>query len=158
MRWSFFLVFLLVLFSSCNDNKTEQYHLSTGLLEYSKKRIVNETFVEGYSIESIAFFKNGDENKRLILKLNNDISEAFVEKYTMGIHAYSKELPKDNLKGFLIWDNKPYLEKTKNNSYISVDIKTRISVFDSINFFLYNREEYKGVESYLIRLKNVKFN
>ena len=155
MRWKLYATFFLILFS-CNENRTDEYHLQTGLSEYSKKRRINENFIENYSIQSIAFFNKGSENEQLVLKLNDDIPEEIVEKYALGIHAFSKELQEDNVKGFLIWDRRPLLDKVENNNYISVNVKTRIKVFDSINFFLYQREGYEHVIGNMIRLRNVK--
>jgi hypothetical protein len=155
MKW--IISFSILVLYSCNESLTYHDHLRAGLSEYSKKRIVNEKFVENYMVQEIALFSFEGEGKRLVLKLNNDISEDTVEKYTLGIHAFTKRLPADNMKGFLIWDRKPHLEKAGTNNYVSVEIKTGITSFDSINFFLYDREEYTRVESNLIRLKNIKF-
>lgn len=145
-----------ILSISCDDRETI-YHLESGLKDYRKLRKMNENLVDDYSVRAIAFFNDKNLNRQIILKLGDDVPKEVIEKYSLGIHAYSKKAVEAAHKGFFIWDVKPELNKVGEHKYLLVDTNSSINTVDSIIFFLYDRDIYRNVIGNRIRIKNVKF-
>jgi hypothetical protein len=150
------IFFVFPSFFSC-DHIENMAHLENGLSEYRKLRKMNEILVEGYTVKTIAFFDDKDNTRQMVLKLGDNVSSEVVEKYSLGIHAYSEKALKLESRGFFIWDVKPELSRIGDHKYLIVNTKSSISQADSIIFFLYDRDKFRQVKGNRIRIKNVKF-
>lgn len=149
------MVFILALVISFScENRDKIAILSSGLDGYLLKRGVDEHFIENYNVEEIAFFKK-DGNYELALKLNEDISQEFADNFSLGIHVYSNNINALNNK-FGVWDVKPKIEKYKNHKYIIREFKEHINSIDSIIFFLYDIDKYRGIIGNRVIIRNIK--
>lgn len=145
---------IFLLFSCSND--TLEYNLENGLAKYRKVRHINESFLEGYSVKKLAFFKSDSLNYKFVLQLNDDAVADTIAKYSFGMVVFTdkKYLPEG--KNYLIWGTQPIIEKRGDYKYIVKDVETPIKYIDSLHLFLYNREGYNGVIGNMMRLKNIE--
>ncbi len=144
------LAFLFVIFCISCTEKDMSTHLRTGLNEYVIKRKLNLSFVDNYTVKSIAFF-NTESQQQLVLEMNENVSQQTIDKYMLGVHGY-----KEGITSMLVWNYKPELQKFGKYTYIITNVKTPIVRLDSMRLFLYQREGYKHVIGNMIRIKNIK--
>lgn len=144
------LIFLSIFLTNCSDQPKENY-LKNGMLNYRKSREVHQKFIENFEIKKVGFFESKTGYFQYALLLNENISSSQVDIYSLGLHVY----PFNNEGNFLIWDVKPELKSFGNNYYIIEDFKQKITKFDSIAFFLYDRDRYRNVIGNRIVLKNL---
>lgn len=151
-----FFILVLIIFFSCEERVKSDY-LKSGLEGYLKKRIIKEDFVDGFTLEEVAFFKKADDNYEMVLRLNNNLLENSIKKYSFGIHAYESDKVNNNKgEAFKVWDIKPKIEIYEGHKYLIKDLKRPKQKIDSIVFFLYDREKYNGVIGNRIIVRNIK--
>lgn len=151
-----FLITLIAytIFGCSND--TLEYNLENGLSKYRKVRHINESFLEGYSVKKLAFFKNDSLSYKFVFQLNDDAAYDTIAKYSFGIAVFTDKNHLPEGKNFLIWGTQPIIEKHGGYRYIVKDVETPIKYIDSLHLFLYNREGYNGVIGNMMRLKNIE--
>ena len=154
MRKKFFILTICISFFAC-QKKSNEYYLYHGLEGYTKFRYINEEFIEGYGVQKIAFFQEADQ-LQYVMMLTNNVTREMVANYSLGLQVYPGEKYRTDDKKFLLWDTKPRLLETGENKYIINGFMTPISEIDSLVFFLYDRNEYKGVDGRVISIKNIK--
>lgn len=148
----FFLLMICLPFIGC-QKKSNEYYLYHGLEEYDKIRFIDEEFVTGYGIQKIAFFQEA-EQLQYVLILKSDVTPETVKQYSLGLHVYIDE--KNSIdQNFLVWDTKPALQNIGGNKYIINSFKRPVKKMDSMVFFLYDKERYKGVIGNRIVIKNI---
>ena len=144
------LIFLSIFLINCSDQPNENY-LKNGMINYRKSREVHQKFIENFEIKKVAFLKSKKGNFQYALLLNENITSSQVDNYSLGLHIYPT-----NYEGkFLIWDVKPELKSFGKNNYIIEEFKQPITKFDSIAFFLYDRDKYRNVIGHRVVLKNL---
>lgn len=134
---------------------SNEYYLYHGLEGYDKFRQVNQEFIKGYGVEKIAFFHEADQ-LQYVLMLSDIVSPKMVEQYSLGLHVYLDKNNKSEDQSFLVWDTKPRLQNIGDNKYIINGFKKPVKKMDSLVFFLYDRERYKGVTGNRIVIKNIE--
>ena len=155
IRTSVFILILAVVFFGCKDQNTIKKHLETGLIEYKRVRTINKNFNKGYEINKIGFFKLDSTSYQFVLLLNDQITRAKVANYSLGLHAYVDPKYLINNKDFLVWDIKPELVEAGKFKYIIKEVHTPIKRIDSMFFFLYDRDTYRGIIGNRVRVRNV---
>lgn len=146
---------LAFLLFNCHEN-TFDSNLESGLENYRKVRHINESFLPGYSVKKLAFFKSDSIHYKFVLQLNNDAIEDVITNYSLGMVVFTdkKYLPEN--KEYLIWGMQPTIESYGEYKYIVKNVETPIIHIDSLHIFLYDLDEYKGVKGDMIRLKNIE--
>src|SRR5690606_13169983 len=146
----FFLIFLLF---SC-EKRSNLEILNDGLKNYKLKRGVGQKFVEDFKVEEIAFIEQ-QNHYDLVLKLNKDIQQDVLDIYTLGIHVYTKNSNEDHRR-FDVWNIKPIVKNYNGNKYLIREFKEPHKEMDSIIFFLYNNDFYRGILGNRIVIRNIK--
>ncbi len=149
------IFFLSNCFLSCSDISLET-NLEDGLTSYRKVRNINESFIEGYTVNKIAFFKKDSINYEFVLKLNNEVEEDTVANYSLGMVVFTDKKYLAEEQDYLIWGMQPTIKQYGDYKYIIREVETPIKYMDSLHIFLYARDGYKGVRGSLIRLKNIQ--
>lgn len=129
--------------------------LQNGLTSYKKIRNVNQSFLDGYEVKKIAFFKTDNGNHKYVLQLNNDIPKSTVENYSLGFYAFVEKEHLSMNRKYLIWDTKPELMEIEGHKYIINEFRKPIKKMDSLIFFLYDRERYSGIIGDRIIIRNL---
>ena len=143
--------------SSCKNIVT--HHLDEGLVELENSKQVKKELIEGYLIHSVGFFKNDNGTQKIAIRLNEEITEELISKYTLGIHikpygSDSVYLPKG--KNYISFDFVPKLSNFDDYKYIIKDFETSIKQIKSIRFFLYNLGKYEKRYGNNVTIKNVR--
>lgn len=154
-KQTWFVILVSVLLFNCSE-KDLNSNLQNGLKNYRKIRNINENLIEGYAVKKLAFFKKDSIHYQFVLLLNNEAVKDTIENYSLGMVVYADKryLPAND--EYLIWGMHPTMEKHGEFKYIVKDVETPIKHIDSLHIFLYDRNGYKGVESRMIRLKNIE--
>ena len=127
-------------------------HLENAMRDLDNSLGISDNLTEDVYLKSFGFFKNGDDNYYLILKLNDDISSKTVNKYTFGLelHVFEKDkaflLPYSKSKGRL-YDLRPFrpeLIAVKGHKYVISEMTFEMKEFEKLVFYLYPRSGYKG--------------
>ncbi|PKP25090.1 MAG: hypothetical protein CVU03_09685 [Bacteroidetes bacterium HGW-Bacteroidetes-2] len=147
---SLLIVFILI---SCEKRNKEEI-LRDGLYEYSLKRGVGQGFIDNFIIEEIAFIEQPNQFD-LVLKVNKNINKKILDTYTLGIHVYSKKINLSQ-RSFDVWDIKPKIENYNGNNFIIREFRQPVKEFDSIIFFLYDNDLYRGIIGNRIVIRNIK--
>tara|TARA_Y100000385_G_C12974751_1_gene585658 strand:+ start:326 stop:799 length:474 start_codon:yes stop_codon:yes gene_type:complete len=145
---------LFTLFSCRNETIDEA--LDNGLKNYKKIRVINESLLNGYDINKLAFFKKDSTNYTFVFLLNNNTSADSVAKYSFGLVVFPEKKYQLSDKNYSIWGMQPNLVSINGYKYIIKEVDTHIKHLDSLHIFLYDRDKYRGVKSDMIRLKNIR--
>jgi len=133
----------------------EGNYLENGLENLQNHRNVNEGFLKEYGLTKVGIIKEGD-SLNIVLLLDKNSKKEIIEKYRMGIRCYVKY----NGRSHISYDFDPFVEEINGYNYLIRKIKRPIleKRVDSIDFYLYDRGDYKG-KTYgkHILLKNIKF-
>jgi len=153
---------LILLFNSCTSFEKElNTHLKNGLLTYRKTKQVNLNFVPGISLKKLALIKKSDSQRVLILKLNDNVTAAQIQSYSLAVKTY---LDKDKyatlLKGKMYLSNpiKPKLQTINNHNYIITPFNLKVTEIDKFEFFLFDRDKFRKVLSKPIFVENITLN
>ena len=112
--------------------------------------------MDGYAVKKLAFFKTDSLKYKFVLQINNDAVDDTIENYSLGMVVFTDKQYLSDGKEYLVWGMQPAIEKHGEYKYIVKDVETPIKYIDSLHIFLYDRDVYKGVESSMIRLKNIE--
>lgn len=128
--------------------KSLENHLAEGLSSIEQTRLIGHTFKENYTIDKMAFLKEGDQTYSLIFKLSEDSKKELIEQYSLGIHVFAKGLEGQKInnkkkKNKINWDFKPIITVNNDYKYVINQIETPIKRIDSMRLFLYDRDKYK---------------
>lgn len=148
-----FLILLVCI--SCNNETIEQ-SLENGLINYKTIRNINEPLLEGYFIKKVAFFKMDSTHYKFAFLLDNDVSNDSVSKYSFGLVVFPEEEYITNNENYIVWGMQPNIINKNGYKYIIKEVDTKIKQMDSLHVFLYDRDQYRGVKSDMIRLKNIR--
>ena len=169
LKFEYVLLLLTCLLCSCSKNQTQQeIYLNNGLETLKNKRIVNEKFIEGYSLAEIGIIKedinkedsldkNGFRGFKIVLKLNDGVSKEVVENYRVSVRVVpnKNEVVKKQLKEQYFWDFMPKYEEYNGYKYVIHYVKTNIQNLEEIHFGLYHKEGYQG--KLLSRVISIKY-
>jgi hypothetical protein len=150
----FTIIILFTLF--CCRNETIDEALNTGLNNHKKIRVINESLLNSYDINKLAFFKKASTKYTFVFLLNNNISADSVAKYSFGLVVFPEKEYQLSDKNYSIWGMQPNLVTINGHKYIIKEVETDIKQLDSLHIFLYDRDKYRGVKSDMIRLKNIR--
>lgn len=139
---------------SCTE-KDVSYHLNTGLAEYRKLRNVNETILDGYSVQKLAFNKQ-DTTNYFIFQLNDDAQADTISKYGLGVVFYMDKILTEKNKGFIMHQTQPEMQTFGKYKYVIEPMNLPTSYLDSIHIYLSGRAGYNGVIGKMITLKNIE--
>lgn len=153
----FCLLLLCIFQCSCTDIVT--HHLNKGLDELENSRVVNEEIIKDFELKGIGIFKLDDGSYKIAFKLNENITNGTVTKYSLGVHVKVwKEdehfLPKG--KNYISWDCQPILEEYGDYKYIIIRVRTKIERIKSLRVFLYNRGKYKEQYGKNVIIRNIR--
>lgn len=160
MRLTPFSVLIILIFTSCKD--IVEHHLEQGLFELENSRIVEKSIIEGYEIHSVGFFKNDDGTQKIAIRLNSDISQEVISKYTFGFHIKLKKSENSNpiemKRKYLSFSFVPKLYTIGEYKYIIHDYQIKSKDIKSIRFFIYNLGKYKIKYGNDVFVKNIKLD
>ncbi len=133
----------------------EENYLENGLENLQNHRNVNEVFLKEYGLTKVGIIKEKD-SLNIVFLLDGKSKKEVVEKYRMGIRCYVKY----NGRSHISYDFDPFVEEISDYNYLVRKIKRPVieKRVDSIDFYLYDRGDYKGrTYGKHILLKNIKF-
>ncbi|WP_250433624.1 hypothetical protein [Hanstruepera flava] len=148
----FFLI--LIIFSCKNEEKTQNIgvqetkpskELEVNNFEKSLLSLkdVNVKFNDSFKIKRFGAKKKNDSVYALILRLDENVTEEQVKKYSIGLRSYSFEL-NDSVNS-LKRDFSPKITKKQGAKYIILNQKINgIRYFDSIEAYIYKRRDWKA--------------
>ncbi|WP_089889035.1 hypothetical protein [Kriegella aquimaris] len=119
---------------------------------------VDEKLIDSINIVSFGCFDEGDM-KTFIFKLNDDIETQVLEKYKLGLYLYAydddKNLLSDKGRNFESANFSPTVIQVNGNRYIVKKIRTTLTRFSKIRFFLFDTSGYKGIIGNAIEIENI---
>lgn len=125
----------------------------------NESRKVDKKLNDSINIVSFGCFDEGDM-KTFIFKLNNDIEEAVLEKYKLGLYLYARDDDKDLLSGkntnYESANFSPTLLQVGGNKYVVKKVRTSLTRFSKVRFFLFDSAGYKGIIGNPIEIENIK--
>jgi hypothetical protein len=147
-----FLIFpIIALVFSCAPK--EENYLENGLKNLENHRNVNEVFLKEFGLSKVGIIKEPD-SLNIVFLLDKNTKKEVVEKYRIGFRCYVKY----NDRSHISYDFDPFVEEVNDYNYIIKKIKPPVNKVDSIDFYLYDRSEYKGrTFGNHILIKNIKF-
>lgn len=150
---AFFLIVFVCSFFSCQKKGVDLW-LEDGLEGYRKIRKVDKSFVPGYGIDKIGFFRIEDNEVQLAVKLKDDADIETINNFSLGIYAYIDNKYISHKEGELNWEVHPKIHEINNFNYI-LDTITVSATMDSLVFYLFDRDRYKGILGDRIIIKNL---
>ncbi|WP_147406163.1 hypothetical protein [Aquimarina sp. BL5] len=155
-----FLVFLtLIVFVSCNTRERNyEKHLEKGLKTFPYTRNVNQNLITGVSIRSLAFIKKSDDQRMLVIKLNDEVTPETINKFSLAIHTYlNKDKYGDLLKDkdYISTPLKPVLKDIKGHKYIITEYDIDVERIKELQFFLFDRDKFRKVLSKRVIVRNI---
>lgn len=126
---------------------------------------LNTSLTEDLKFESFKILKF-EEDKKLIIKLDNKVTDSILNKYKLGFHTFVNEEDKDKLTGYSksknrdydAWDFNPQIQEIEGEKYIIKTLSTPITHYRKIKFFLYDRSGYKGLIGETLEVENIEIN
>lgn len=94
-----------------------------------------------------------------IFKLNDDIETRVLEKYKLGLYLYAyddKNLLSDKGRNHESANFSPTVVQVNGNRYIVKKIRTALTRFSKIRFFLFDRSGYSGIIGNAIEIENIQ--
>lgn len=157
-----FFIVVVVVFIVCGCKKNVNYY-SDGLTSLRNHRVINESFLKGFKVEKFGIIKsekNKDEYSFVFL-LNKDADSTLVEKYRLGVRCYldkeNRTLLGEEDRKKIHLDFPPVIIEKYGRKYLVNSVNLPIKKIDSIIFYLYDRDDYKGrTYGSHINLKNIK--
>ncbi len=133
----------------------KEYYLINGLENYNKVRDINESLIENYEINKIAFFQNKTENIEIVLKLNDQTTQDIINSYSLGAYIYmdNKYLYSQDIN----WNTKPTIQVLNNHKYIINTLNISQRRMDSLVFYLFDRDKYRKILGNRVVIKNIAF-
>ncbi|SEP82225.1 hypothetical protein SAMN05421824_0409 [Hyunsoonleella jejuensis] len=148
------ILLIIVVFSclSCKQNQKtkEESHIESqkdvkeelnpyelSLLDY---REINQEFNSSFKVDKFGVRKFNDSIFYFVLRLNDDIIENEVDKYSMGVKAYD-HLEKEEFTAFTNLKIRQLHEK----KYLIINrVPKGTKYLDSIEFFIYQKNNFKA--------------
>mgnify|MGYP000353800189 CR=1 FL=1 len=157
MKYSLTCFFLLLIIFSCkNEEKTQNTEIKetkpSKVLEvnnFEKSLLslkdVNVKFNDSFKIKRFGAKKKNDSVYAIILRLDENVTEEQVRKYSIGLRSYSFELELNDSVNSLKRDFSPKITKKQGAKYIMLNQKINgIRYFDSIEAYIYKRRDWKA--------------
>lgn len=120
--------------------------------------IVEKNLKDSIAISSFGCFDEGD-TKAFIFKINGNVPASVLEKYKLGLYLYPNDEDKALLpnadRGYLSANFSPSTLKVNGNTYIVKKVKTNISRFSKVRFFLFDSAGYTGILGNAIEIGNI---
>lgn len=152
------LVFLSLIFLSISCKEKEMsYYLDDGLSNYRKLRNVDESILNDYRIQKLAFMRK-DSLNYFIFQLNDDARADTINKYGLGVVFYMDKKLTEKNKGFIMLQTQPEMQTFDKYKYVIEPFKIPTSYLDSIHIYLSGRAGYNGVIGDMITLKNIQLD
>lgn len=155
MNYKVGCIIILLAFLSCkNEEKTSPKELNNEpeskiILETNKfensllsLKDVNLKFNDSFEIKRFGALKKNDSVFSFVLRLDDNVTQKQVKKYSIGLRSYSFEL---NDTKHLKNDFTPNLKTKQGAKYIILNQKiNKIRYFDSIEAYIYKRKDWKA--------------
>lgn len=154
MKYSLSYFFLILLLFSCkNEEKSQNIEIQETKLEeleinnFEKSLLslkdLNIKFNDSFRLRRFGAQKKNDSVYALILRLDENVTDQEVKKYSIGLRSYSFEL-KDSINS-LKKDFSPKVTTKQGAKYIILRQKiNNIRYFDSIEAYIYKRKDWKN--------------
>lgn len=150
------LGFILILFGFMSCKKSEKpsvneiKNVPSDKIEINKfeqslldLKDINVKFNDSFQINRFGALKKNDSIYAFVFRLNDNITENLVNKYSIGLRAYSFELG-DKVNHFKS-NFTPNLTKKQGGKYIILKQKiNNIRYFDSIEAYIYKRRNWNA--------------
>ena len=156
------LTVIVLLVFGCNSEKKKSdipeinTENSTKTLTFQSELIdlrdVNLSFTEDYTVEKFGMQKLNDSIYHFVLKLDQNVTNEVVEKYSIGFRGYYDS---ENIQ----FPSSPLLETKDDGKYIIVRRKVKVTNYlDSLDMYIYDRKNWKGSGKLgQIRVKDILF-
>ena len=154
MKLNVLFTLILICSFSC-ERRNREYFLLNGLEGYRKARTINQFMVEGYEINKVGFVKTEKGKLELIVKLNDEIEQETINKYSLGLYAYANNKYLSYKQNELHWNVHPKFYNIGSSKYLIDTINLAPTKMDSLVFYLFDRDKYRKIIGNRVVLKNI---
>lgn len=142
------LIFFIVVSCKKENNKSNQITTTeqpTNMISSFEKELldlrdVKTQFTPEYKLKKFGLQKVNDTVFNFVFQLDESTTSETVEKYSIGVKGYDKELEKPYRSS-----HNPVLKTIEQNNYIFLKSGLDdIRYFDSLDVYIYKRKDWKG--------------
>ena len=152
----FFLATLMSCKSDKKSNEVVEQPIETEVVEkdnskkveakksYFEERLsdyreIERQFVDNYKVDKFGSLKVNDSVFAFVFKLNENTTADMVKKYSIGLRGYSNQKDEPLKASFA-----PEIKTRNNENFLILPKNTKgIKYFDSVEFFIYKRKDFK---------------